>query len=89
MIGRQDPYLKLWVGRAGTKVKTHVHEDGGKAASWEKDFVFDIKVCLRARGLHVGGCSKEATKVVSPVNDVSQGTSDFRAVLVVLLQYHV
>eukprot|EP00752_Nemacystus_decipiens_P013885 g12326.t2 len=43
MIGRQDPYLKLWVGRAGTKVKTHVHDDGGKVATWNESFVFDIK----------------------------------------------
>lgn len=44
MIGRQDPYLKLWVGRAGTKVKTKVHEDGGKVATWNELFMFDLKV---------------------------------------------
>lgn len=44
MIGRQDPYLKLWVGRAGTKVKTQVHEDGGKTATWDESFMFDLKV---------------------------------------------
>ncbi|CAM9599341.1 unnamed protein product [Ectocarpus sp. 12 AP-2014] len=43
LIGRQDPYLKLWVGRAGTKVKTKVHEDGGKVATWNETFVFDLQ----------------------------------------------
>lgn len=46
MIGRQDPYVKLWVGRAGTKVKTKVHEDGGKVATWNESFMFDLKVCV-------------------------------------------
>lgn len=46
MIGRQDPYLKMWVGRAGTKVKTKVHEDGGKVATWNESFMFDLKVSI-------------------------------------------
>ncbi|CAB1116090.1 unnamed protein product [Ectocarpus sp. CCAP 1310/34] len=43
LIGRQDPYLKLWAGRAGTKVKTKVHEDGGKVATWNETFAFDLQ----------------------------------------------
>lgn len=49
MIGRQDPYMKLWVGRAGTKVKTRVHVDGGKYAKWDETFMFILEVCARER----------------------------------------
>lgn len=46
MIGRQDPYLKLWVGRAGTKVKTSVHVDGSRVATWGESFMFDLQASL-------------------------------------------
>ncbi|CAM9769016.1 unnamed protein product [Scytosiphon promiscuus] len=52
LIGRQDPYLKLWVGRAGTKVKTKVHEDGGKKANWGQSFIFDLKDMSADEYLH-------------------------------------
>ncbi|CAM9291115.1 unnamed protein product [Ectocarpus sp. 6 AP-2014] len=61
MIGRQDPYLKLWVGRAGTKVKTRVHEDGGKVATWNETFVFDLQNVDAEECFHFEAKNKNVT----------------------------
>ncbi|CAM9197412.1 unnamed protein product [Choristocarpus tenellus] len=43
MIGSQDPYVKIWAGRGGEKVRTKVHKGGGRMATWNELFVFNIK----------------------------------------------
>ncbi|CAM9628534.1 unnamed protein product [Ascophyllum nodosum] len=43
VIGVQDPYLELWVGRVGKKEKTRVHVNGARLPVWEDSFMFDIE----------------------------------------------
>lgn len=52
LLGRQDPYLKLYVGRGGTKVKTKVHIDGSRKASWDETFKFDLQTVDPAEYLY-------------------------------------
>ncbi|CAN0162422.1 unnamed protein product, partial [Pylaiella littoralis] len=51
-FGRQDPFLKLWVGRGGTKVRTRVHVDGGKNAKWDESFAFNLENIAPDEYLH-------------------------------------
>ncbi|CAM9678681.1 unnamed protein product, partial [Chrysoparadoxa australica] len=46
LVGRQDPYLKLWAGPGGQTVKTKVCDNGGKRAVWDESFMFSVEKCL-------------------------------------------